>query len=170
MRTHFFAIACTLLLAGPVTAQPLTVQRVIDGDTFLLSDGQRVRLIGIDTPEKHVSEKLHRDAARTGTDIRTIQLLGERATRHAEGLVEGQVVELEYDRANAATAHRDRYGRTLAYVWVSRAGRRLYMVNERMLADGYANVYTAFPFQYADRFRALEREARIARRGLWADP
>ena len=54
------------LLAGSASAQQLTVSRVVDGDTFELSDGRTVRLIGVDTPEKHMSSKLRRDARRSG--------------------------------------------------------------------------------------------------------
>ena len=55
------------------------VKQVVDGDTLLLKNGQRVRLIGVDTPEVHVSKKLYRDAGRSHRDIKTIRDLGKRA-------------------------------------------------------------------------------------------
>lgn len=161
-----------LLLLMPVacTGQELTVSRVIDGDTFELSDGRTVRLIGIDTPEVHASAKLARDARRSERDRQTIQALGRIASRHAAELAAGQRVALEFDQANAADDHRDRYGRVLAYVWVvDEACKRLFSVNERLIADGYANAYTKYPFEHAEEYVALQRTARERERGLW-DP
>lgn len=159
-----------LLLPVLACSQQLRVDRVIDGDTFELSDGRTVRLIGIDTPEKHMSGKLRRDARRTGRDVETIQALGEKASRFAEQLVEGKTVELEYDQANAAQGHLDRYGRTLAYVWVLGAeGGRRYRVNDRLILEGYAYAYTEYPFQYKDHYRRLQHEARSNERGLWGN-
>lgn len=146
----------------------LRVERVVDGDTFELSDGRTARLIGVDTPEKHMSSKLRRDAERSGQDVETIRALGERATQYAKKLAAGRAVELTYDQANAAQDHQDRYGRTLAYVWVMEEGTRQYMVNRRLIEDGYAYAYTQYPFKYSDRFPQLQREARAEERGLWS--
>jgi endonuclease YncB( thermonuclease family) len=55
------------------------VKRAVDGDTLQLENGERVRLIGIDTPEMHESNKLNRDAGRSGQDVTTIQKLGRRS-------------------------------------------------------------------------------------------
>lgn len=155
--------------AGAGAPGQLLVSRVVDGDTYELSDGRRVRLIGIDTPEKHSSAKLRRDAVRSGRDARTIRELGERASEYARRLVLGRRVELEFDQANTATGHRDRYGRTLAYVWVLEDGGRQFMVNRRLVAEGYAYAYTRYPFEYADEFLALQRRAYEEGRGLWAE-
>lgn len=150
-------------------AEPTTVKRVVDGDTYELADGRRVRLIGIDAPEKYASPKLNRDIERTGRDAATLRALGEQASRYTERLVDDRTVGLEFDPANAAQGHRDRYGRTLAYVWVIEAGERAFMVNRRLVADGYAQVYTPYPFRYVDEFLQLQREAREGERGLWGD-
>lgn len=164
------ALVLSLSLATVAQAQPLHVIRVIDGDTFELSDGQKVRLVGIDTPETYATPKLYRDADANGHGIATIQALGELATHASIRLAQDQPVALTYDAANASRNHRDRYGRTLAYVWVLDAdGRRQFMVNERLVADGYAHAYIKYPFDRVEAFLALEREARLAERGLWAD-
>jgi micrococcal nuclease len=163
----FATAACT----AQSSSDALRVARVIDGDTFELSDGQRVRLIGIDTPEKHSSSKLNRDADEAGVDRTIVRALGELASKHAETLVSGQMVHLEYDQANSATGHRDRYGRTLAFVHVLASDGTSFSVNERMIADGYANAYVRFAFdrRLQELFVQKEREAREARRGLWSD-
>src|SRR5512133_2107372 len=92
-----------------------TVTRVVDGDTFVLDNGDKVRLLGIDTPEKWESAKLDRDAERTRHDKKLIQALGQRASEFAKKLVEGKKVRLESDPANS---DRDKYGRLLRYVYL----------------------------------------------------
>lgn len=161
------ALWTLILAAAPAAAQ--TVVRVIDGDTYELDDGRRVRLIGVDTPEKHRSAKLDRDAERTGRDTDVIRALGEAASLYAKALVEGKAVRLEFDPANAASSHKDRYGRTLAYVWLAGHDGREFMVNLRLIEAGYASAYTSFPFRYMDAFLRAQRQAREAGRGLWGD-
>ena len=90
-----------------------TVAKVIDGDTLKLSNGERVRLIGIDTPESRDNPKLRRDAERTGQDRQAIIAMGKRATEFTKKLVEGKQVRLEFD-----VQQRDKYGRLLAYVYL----------------------------------------------------
>ena len=51
----------------------VSVRRVVDGDTLILESGERVRLIGIDTPEMHESDKLYSDSQRSHQDIETIK-------------------------------------------------------------------------------------------------
>ncbi len=163
-------IALLLPLAMCSFAQPLTVARIVDGDTFELSDGRMVRLIGIDTPEVRTSRKLNLDVSRSGHDRDVIQDLGKQASGHAGRLTSEKVVELEFDQANAAIGHQDRYHRTLAYVWVlDDSGRRAYCVNEQLVADGFAYAYTRYPFEHQDEYTRLQRSARMKGIGLW-DP
>ena len=89
------------------------VSRVVDGDTLKLSDGERVRLLGVDTPEVHYSDKLLRDAKNSGKDASAIQELGKKASNFTKSLVENKRVRLEFD-----VKRRDRYGRLLAYVYL----------------------------------------------------
>ena len=167
IRRAFTTFAFALLVVvAPADAQQ-TVTRVVDGDTFELSDGREVRLIGIDTPEKHNTSKLRSDAERTGQDIETIQALGRAATQKAKRLVAGKRVELEFDQNNAPD-HKGSYGRTLAYVWVlSENGERAYMVNRKLVADGYAHAYLKYPSERGEAFARLERKARKQNAGLW---
>lgn len=164
-RAVALAVCMSSLAAASPTAAQLTVIRVIDGDTFVLSDDRRVRLIGIDAPET----RLPRDDGRSEADRVILRQLAARSTDHLGQLVADRTIELEFDPASAATNHLDRYGRTLAYVWVIEDGRRSYMANRQMVADGFANAYTTYPFRYADEFLELQRVARERGRGLWAN-
>ncbi len=166
-----FRIYLTLLVAFltfiffPITyaADLQVITRVIDGDTIFLGNNERVRLIGVDTPEVHESDKLHRDADRTQRDIETIRKLGQKSSAFVKKMVQGKRVRLEFDQANAAIGHRDRYKRTLAYVYLEDGT----FLNAEIVRQGYGVAYTKYPFKYADKFREHEREARENRRGLW---
>jgi len=128
---------------GPVQPgdmETVTIARVVDGDTVELTDGRRVRYIGINTPEHD-------------------QPYFQEATEANRQLVEGKEVRLEFDQETL-----DKYGRTLAYIWVDGM-----MVNEEIVKRGFANAYTVPPnVKYAEEFRQAERAARDAERGLWA--
>jgi micrococcal nuclease len=141
------------------------VQRVVVGDTLLLTNGEKVRLIGVDTPEVKESKKLYREDERTGRDIETIKELGKKASEFTKSLVDRKEVRLEYDQANAYISHRDKYGRVLAYVYLKDGT----FVNAEIIKKGYGFAYTRFPFQYMEGFRRYEREAREKERGLWGE-
>ena len=140
----FSGLAVLALLAAP-SADAQVVERVIDGDTIVVRGIGRVRLIGVDTPE-------------TVDPRRPVQFFGREASAFTKRLLEGQPVRLEYDRERT-----DRYGRTLAYVFLPDGT----FANAEIVRLGYGHAYTRFPFRYLDRFRRLEREARQAGRGLW---
>ncbi|MEZ4697043.1 MAG: thermonuclease family protein [Rhodothermales bacterium] len=156
-------------IAGDVS-DVLHVERVIDGDTYLLSNGETVRLIGVDTPESYATYKLARDARESDRDASVIQTLGALATRFAESLVLDQPIVLTYDPANAASSNRDRFGRLLAYVNIAtETGVPLYCVNDRLIYAGFASAYVKYPFGRSEWYQRAERDAREHRRGLWAD-
>ncbi len=145
---------------------PCVVTRVIDGDTFecRLEDGEKVmvRLIGIDTPESRHNRKAYRDSERSGRSVEEIVRLGKKAYRFTKSLIPpGTTVYLETD-----VQLYDRYERLLAYVYLP-DGR---MLNEVLLKEGYATVYTIPPnVKYAERFVELQREAVREGRGLWRE-
>ena len=133
------------MLPGLAGAQ--LVERVVDGDTVIVEGIGRVRLIGVDTPE-------------TVDPRRPVQFFGREASEFTKRLLEGKRVRLEYDQPRI-----DRYGRTLAYVWLPGGP----MANAEIIRQGYGFAYTRFPFRYLEEFRRLEREARLAGHGLWGD-
>ena len=137
----------------------ILVQRVVDGDTLKLENGERVRLIGIDTPELHESDKLRRDSQRSGQEEKMIKAMGKQAYEFTKNLVEGKRVRLEFDLERT-----DRYGRLLAYVYLKDGT----FVNAEIIKQGYASLMTYAPnVKYVDLFRKLYTEARENQRGLW---
>ncbi len=135
---------------GERQAQFRTVRRVVDGDTLVLENKERVRLIGVDTPEtKHPNKP--------------VEYFGKEASRFTKTMCEGKRVRLEFDQANAHIGHKDRYKRTLAYVFLEDGT----FLNAEIIKQGYGFAYTRFPFKYMDEFRGYQREARKQGRGLW---
>ena len=131
-----------------------TVVRTVDGDTVwvrVASGVEKVRYIGIDTPEVHHPTRGEEPGGRAATAVND-RLVGDRAVR------------LEPD-----VQLRDRHGRLLAYVWVTRPDGGELMVNAELVRLGYAQVMTIPPnVRHAEMFRKLAAEAREQRRGLWA--
>lgn len=121
------------------------VIRVVDGDTIELENRQKVRYIGIDTPEVKDPRK-------------PVQCFGEKASEKNKELVEGRVVRLEKD-----VSETDRFGRLLRYVYVGDV-----FVNDYLVRNGYAHSATFPPdITYQEQFRQAEEEARSKKRGLW---
>lgn len=133
-----------------VNAEFRTVARVVDGDTLVLDNGEKVRLVGVDTPE-------------TKDPRKPVQYFGQEATNFTKQMVEGKKVWVEFDQANAHVGHKDKYGRTLAYVF-REDGKFL---NAEIVSNGFGHAYTQYPFKYANEFKALERQAREQNKGLW---
>ncbi len=129
-----------------------TVSKIIDGDTLdvKLPHGatERVRLIGIDTPES-VDPR------------RPVQCFGYEASAYLKKLIGTQPVYIERD---ALSDDRDKYGRLLRYIFLPDNT----FVNEKMVADGYAYAYTRFAFTFKTSFVAAQRDARAGSRGLWS--
>lgn len=121
------------------------VTRHTDGDTLRVDD-VKVRLIGVDTPEVHSGVECYGKAA---------------SARTAALLPIGTRVRLVYD-----VDRRDRYGRTLAYVYRIRDGL---FVNAELVRTGFASTMTVPPnVAHAAEFVRLQRSARAAKRGLWS--
>lgn len=125
---------------------PVTVKRIIDGDTIELASGEKVRYIGVDTPEK-VSPNV------------STQCFADEASRYNQSQVEGKNVRLTQD-----TSARDRYGRLLAYVYLE-DGRFL---NEELVKKGYAFSSTYPPDTAKQKVLDQAQEsARSQSLGLW---
>ena len=128
-------------------AQPLRCTGVIDGNTILLSNREKVHLIGVVAPEPKDPKK-------------PADYYGRESFAFTRKMVEGKPVRLEYD-----LQQRDKHGMLLAYVYLLDGT----FLNAEIIKQGYGHAYTQFPFKYLDQFRQYEKEAGKAKRGLWAD-
>jgi len=151
LAVFFLFLISSSAVSQQTGSQHRTVKRVVDGDTVVLENGERVRLIGVDTPETKHPKK-------------PVQYFGKEATVFTKKMVEGKRVRLEFEQANSPISHKDKYGRTLAYIFLENGT----FLNAEIIKQGYGHAYTRFPFRYLKEFRQLEREAREQGRGLWA--
>jgi len=126
----------------------VTVSHIYDGDTFRTTDGEKIRLLGINTPEV-----AHNDEPG--------QPLGQKARLRLEQLIAGKSVQLRLDKDT-----KDTYGRTLAQIYL-RDGS---WVNEILTHEGLAHVYTFVPnFHWAASLLQAEQTARSNKSGIWQD-
>ncbi len=128
------------VFAGSESAQDLyMVSEVIDGDTIILSNGDRVRFLGINTPEKGMYFYME------SRDVLEI-------------MIQGKDITLEKDVSDC-----DMYGRKLRYVFLKDI-----FINLEMVKRGFANIYTYPPdVKYAEDILTAERYARENNLGLW---
>jgi len=127
---------------------PYGVTRIIDGDTIIVSDDIRVRLIGVDTPETVHPQK-------------PFEHYGKEASLFVTNLLKGEKV---YLIGGNGVLGKDRYGRKLAFLYRYPDGL---FVNAEIIRQGYGHAYIEYPFEYLEEFLQLERFARRAEKGLW---
>jgi len=149
LSKRFFILIPILFISAIIlsTTDLRNVERIIDGDTIVLKGGERIRYIGIDTPEMRPEEPYAKEA----TELNAI-------------LVDSREVRLEYDEERI-----DPFGRTLAYVYVKVWDVEVF-VNEYLVQLGYAKVATYPPnVKYRDVFIAAEKVARDKKLGVWGN-
>lgn len=130
----------TSALPFPEKSQEVLATRIIDGDTFVVEGNVKIRYIGINSPESG-------------------KCFGSEASVANLNLISNKKVRLEYDIEKL-----DKYGRTLAYVWIGNT-----FINEELVKQGFAQVATYPPnVKYVEIFKKAEKEAREQKIGLWA--
>ncbi|HSX57686.1 MAG TPA: thermonuclease family protein [Candidatus Saccharimonadales bacterium] len=128
------------------TTDGVLVTKVVDGDTIEISGGQKVRYIGMDTPE-------------TVDPRKTVQCYGKEASAKNKELVEGKKVKLVKD-----VSETDRYGRLLRYVYLGDN-----FINDTLVRQGFARVATFPPdVKFQKQFQEAENYARDNNLGLWS--
>ncbi len=158
MRTICCCILLFYLLGCQGTQElflsPLRVEKVTDGDTLTLSSGEKLRLIGIDTPEITTKER--------GQFRYNPQPFALEAKNLVQQLAEGQKVRIEYD-----LVRRDVYGRSLGYCFIQGKSGEVFL-NKQLLEEGFAVLLTIPPnIKYADTFVEAQTNARQKKKGIW---
>lgn len=123
------------------------VIRIIDGDTFEIESGEKVRLIGIDTPE--IDEK-----------DQTKKCWALKAMFKTKEMLEGKNIKMEQDISST-----DKYQRLLRYVWIED-----FFFNDYLVKNGLAWAVTYPPdVKYQEQFSESQRQARESKLGLWGE-
>jgi micrococcal nuclease len=163
-QKKLIGLVVTLLIAAiiPLAAkylqkmQPATppgyysVKQFIDGDTIevdMNGTKEKVRLIGVDTPETHDPRK-------------QVQCFGVAAAAFTKQQIGSNPVRLEQDPTNT---NRDRYNRLLRYVYTP-DGR---LINAEIIKQGYGFAYVSFPFTRLEEFKGYQKQAQSQNLGLW---
>jgi len=138
----FIVSSALLIFIFYPSSTDLKVREVQDGDTIILTNGEKIRYIGMDTPER--AEPFYSEA-----------------TKENKEMLKGEKITLEYD-----LERKDDYGRTLAYVWADSL-----MINAELIKKGLAWVYLFSPnLKYRDQFIYLQKQAREKKIGIWSVP
>jgi micrococcal nuclease len=146
--------AAAALSQSTTTPDTYFVQKVVDGDTidiYMNGVTTRLRLIGMDTPEIVDPRK-------------PVQCFGPEASAEGHKLLENTWVRLESD---PVTGTLDKYGRTLAYVFLQDGT----LYNEFMIREGFAHEYDYDnqKYEYRTEFQAAQKAAKAEKKGFWAD-
>jgi micrococcal nuclease len=128
------------------------VVRIVDGDTVVIdrnNASETLRLIGVDTPELHHPTK-------------PVQCFAREAAAYITSLLKDRSVRVVSDPSQDA---RDKYGRTLAYLYRDDG----LFINKALIEEGYGYEYTyEVPYVYQKEFKAAQTDAREQQKGLWA--
>lgn len=174
-----------LLSVSPCqAADPVKVASVIDGETLQLSNGEKVRLIGIDVPASSKNAKLRDDIKATGKDAKALIAAGKSAAKFLRKLIKDEKIGLEYD-----AREEEKSGLKWVYVyfyldphldmempetWYAElspgTGERQLRVflNATMIKAGYATMKIIPPnVKFQELFLKLQEEAKEQKRGLW---
>ena len=143
------------ITVAPYAKQKVKVIRVIDGDTIEIEGKQKIRYIGMNTPELHDPR-------------RPVECFGQVASDENKKLVEGKEIYIQRD-----VSETDKYKRLLRYVWIndpSTATDETIFVNDYLVRQGFAQVSTYPPdVKYVSQFLEAQKEARENNRGLWKE-
>lgn len=138
-------------VAADITFGGYRVTEFVDGDTITVDMNgrkERVRMIGVDTPETHDPRK-------------SVECFGQAAADYTRQLIGNDMVRLEADELSS---NRDRYNRLLRYVYTSDNK----LVQAEIIKNGYGFAYVSFPFSKLEEFRRYESEAERQQLGLWS--
>ena len=139
---------------GKFSQKIFPVVRVVDGDTVVLkinNKDERVRLVGLDTPEIHTQSG------------RKVGCFGAEASKKAKEILNGKSVKFEADEKTA----RDKYGRLLGYIFLENNKNFAEIMIEQ--GYGYENTYRGRKYKYQSDFKSAQKRAEKNKMGLWAD-
>ena len=153
-------LALLLLWSVPLYASPVTgrISWIYDGDTLKVDGIGKVRLIGIDTPERENSPRDNYYRDRYQISSAQLRKIAKQTLTFNIQQVKGKQVKLDFDLEKY-----DKFGRTLSYVYLPDGT----LLNRLLIEKGLASVYRRFDFRLKQDFLAVEEQAKKSRVGLW---
>ena len=148
MKIKVWILYFFILLTTICQAEWAYVEYVIDGDTIILDTQQRVRLIGVDTPEINWKNKKKSEVYAIKAKLYLEKLILKKKIR-----LEKELLQKEFDR----------YGRRLAYIYLENG----LFINEELIRLGYGESIKMFPYKYKKRFKKIEIQAKKKKKGIW---
>jgi len=153
---------------GIESTYTVTITKVVDGDTmdvrFQNGSTDRIRLLGVDTPEVHtdVDPAEYEGIPESGQGRNWLQGWGDNASSYAKSQLTDETVTIAFDRQSP---NRGGYDRLLVYVYIDNET----IFNRQLLINGYARLYDS-EFNKRDEFTAAEATAQSENVGLWGYP
>ena len=141
----------------------LRVIKALDGNSVLLSDGLKIRLIGYDAPDAYDKKINQRYAEMFGIHPQNFRTFARQSAEYLNQMTGGKSVVVHIDRYNTVRQHRDEDSRLLAYLYADGV-----FVNAEMVRQGYGFVSRTDTFQYQTLFLRYEKQAKETRRGIWS--
>jgi len=129
-----------MLISLTCVAKDFYVSKVTDGDTFVLSNGDKVRMIGINAPENK-------------------DIYGKESKHYLEEIILNKSIILKKDEFGS---DKDRYGRLLRYVFNVDID-----INKKMIEEGYAFAYLTYNFEKANQYKLAQLSAKRLQKGMW---
>lgn len=163
--------------------ESVTIQRVMDGDTFRLSNGQKLKLAGVNAPELHDTPKLPQEARRFNKEVWAFRSLADQAERLVQRLVKDANKEIWIE---SGTQGVDEQGNLIGYIYIPTSkldpdvivdgetvteqnGRYQVFLNAYLLKVGLAELMSStLDSKYQELFSRLEAEAKKNEKGLWS--
>ncbi len=181
----FFVLPGVMPVSPCQASDSFTVTSVIDGETLKLSNGEKIRLIGIDVPASSRNVKLRNDIKNTGKDAPTLMASGKNAAKFLRKLIKNEKIVLEY-----GAGEKEKSGRRWAYVYfyldphlnmeipgewyaelvpATKERQLRVFLNATLIRQGHVLMKIVPPnVKYQELFSKLQEEAKTQKRGLWA--
>ncbi|MFH1715145.1 MAG: thermonuclease family protein [Elusimicrobiota bacterium] len=169
MRQWIKIILVCVFCVNILHAKQARVTHVIDGDTIIVDGLEHIRLLGVNTPEVQ-------------NPYRNAEYFGAQASSFTKRMLNNKNVVLEYDAADKASGYKDKYGRTLAYVYIApddlswwfkwkykykKISKKNLCANEELLKNGFAYAMKYFDYKEKPLYLKLDEDARNKKLGFW---
>ena len=166
--TVAICLMCFCIIPQSLKGQHLYVSAVLDGEHVVLSNGERVELIGVDAVEKFSGTEQWQDVMRLGADRESIETKGGIAAAYLSVLVKSRKILVSYQEGSDSELSYKYVNFRPAFVFVlDSEGRLDFLLNKKLIEEGYAFADAQTPDAYKEQFIALQNQAMVNGKGLW---